>query len=995
VVDPSSLTLNVDRAIARKSFGDFCGHIDPFYKTGRHIKIMVENLEALFHNDIQKLAIFMPPRHSKSLHASERFPAWWLGNRPSDQIILASFTADVATKSARKARAILAAPSWPFPGVSLDPTSKAAREWRTNKGGVLKAAGIQGTVTSYGAHLLAIDDPFSGRAEADSLTYRNMAWDFYIETARTRLMPMGKELLMQCMTGDTSVTMADGTLRRLDQIKVGDLVATYDQGYVSSASVLGWKNQGDDQVFSIITNGGVKVRANARHPFLVKRKGENAWVRLSDIRVGDKIASISCYGKALLAPLKDATCQQGPRASARHITTKTDGIGAFARLRSRLLSGVKRIYAIATDLKSQNSKRCFCPKTVDAPSAFSHLLRSIRALIGQINCASITTTTREQCEDSFATTATSCSHTRMISQQSFEQQPIISKVTPSREQGRAPDFNYDTVYAIVPDGKEIVYDVQIERTENFIANGLVSHNTRWHEDDLAGRILNSPGSEQWTVLEMPALAMCPICESIVPCIHGIRDSIGRLPGEELWPEFGLVIPRPGKDPIGNRAFWSVYQQKPRPDAGNLFQRDWMKRRWKALPAMTRVVFFVDGAWETGVANDRSAIACWGTNGIDYYLIDAWADRVTYPDLKAKFKDYYRRWSQEYPTLVPLVEKAASGMALVQEMSADTGIPIIGVGVHKKKFARAESISHVFESGKVVLPESAPWLDDWIEEHTGFPAMTHDDYVDTTSGALTRLLEMMSGGVFDEAFDATIHATAIPANLPPFAYDPRRPLMLAAEFTPGKFTALVAQWRAQEAYRDGVIIERDAPRDRWRYPVPDWQQRLIYIFDEIVLQKADADPSEFAARFIERFGLQARQQGVILFGGPSGNSQVQLDASTNWAIFARELTQAGISWQSQIETVDPGIEQRVNALKAQLKGVDGYGLAVDAARCQNFVRDMNEVQWSPDGRRLDTKKEAMLASAAQAASHLAHRLRVIAQTREVKQITGARGDFFAR
>src|SRR6185312_7122864 len=88
------------------------------------------------------------------------------------------------------------------------------------------------------------------------------------------------------------------------------------------------------------------------------------------------------------------------------------------------------------------------------------------------------------------------------------------------------EITTDEIVSITPFGYEEVFDLQIDRTENFIANGLVSHNTRWHEDDLAGRLLaqQGAGGEQWKVLSLPAVAK-------------EDDALGRKPGDPLWPEY--------------------------------------------------------------------------------------------------------------------------------------------------------------------------------------------------------------------------------------------------------------------------------------------------------------------------------------------------------------------------------------------------------------------------------------------------------------------------
>jgi predicted phage terminase large subunit-like protein len=248
--------------------------------------------------------------------------------------------------------------------------------------------------------------------------------------------------------------------------------------------------------------------------------------------------------------------------------------------------------------------------------------------------------------------------------------------------------------------------------------------TRWTEDDIPGRILNSGAARKWEVLRLPAIAE-------------ENDPLSRNKGEELAPELGVYIPRPDLGEISTRGFEALYQGNPTPQEGDLFKRAWFSRRYDALPEMKRVAMYLDGAWKEGIGNDRSAIGLWGTDGINYYLIDAWAGRVEYPDLKLKMYDYWKRWREIAPTVWPCVEDAASGIPIIQEFRRTTNIPIVGVKVDKSKYTRAEAVTPLFESMRCLLPEDAPWLDEWIEEHLSFPGK-HDDMVDTTSGALARL-----------------------------------------------------------------------------------------------------------------------------------------------------------------------------------------------------------------------------------------------------------------
>lgn len=86
----------------------------------------------------------------------------------------------------------------------------------------------------------------------------------------------------------------------------------------------------------------------------------------------------------------------------------------------------------------------------------------------------------------------------------------------------------------------------------------------------------------------------------------------------------------------------------------------------------------------------------------------------------------------------LIEDRASGQGLIQELRHSTRLPIIAVKVDTDKMSRAQSVTPLIEAGKVFLPESARWLNDYIDELAGFPAAVHDDAVDSTTPALNFL-----------------------------------------------------------------------------------------------------------------------------------------------------------------------------------------------------------------------------------------------------------------
>jgi predicted phage terminase large subunit-like protein len=178
---------------------EFTKHTNPLYVPAAHHYRIAEKLEAVERGEIDRLMIFMPPRHGKSELASKRFPAWCLGRKPTRQIIAASYNSDLANDFGRNVRNIVDEPEFSevFPNVSLASDSHAANRMNTNHGGAYVAAGVGTAVTGRGAHIALIDDPFKDREEADSERRRELVWDWYRSTLFTRLMPAGAIVLIQ------------------------------------------------------------------------------------------------------------------------------------------------------------------------------------------------------------------------------------------------------------------------------------------------------------------------------------------------------------------------------------------------------------------------------------------------------------------------------------------------------------------------------------------------------------------------------------------------------------------------------------------------------------------------------------------------------------------------------------------------------------------------------------------------------------------------------
>ena len=293
--------------------------------------------------------------------------------------------------------------------------------------------------------------------------------------------------------------------------------------------------------------------------------------------------------------------------------------------------------------------------------------------------------------------------------------------------------------------------LQVFRTRAQPGAGIIGIWTRWHADDAGGRLLEAAkkGGDQWQVVSLPAIAVQ-------------KDVLGRLPGEALWPEkFPLealmaIKNAPGGEGAGSHAFAALYQQDPEIAGGNIFKREWWKY-YRELPAVKRIVQSWDTAFKKGQENDFSCNTTWGFVDNGYPIIDFWKEKVEYPELKRMII-----WQAEKHTPdTILIEDKASGQSLIQDLQRNTRLPIKPIKVDSDKITRAHACSALVESGRVLLPENAPWVGDYVDSMAAFPSGPHDDDVDSSTQFLNWTNMMFPGwGLFEHYRDQAA------ANQPP-------------------------------------------------------------------------------------------------------------------------------------------------------------------------------------------------------------------------------------
>jgi predicted phage terminase large subunit-like protein len=139
----------------------------------------------------------------------------------------------------------------------------------------------------------------------------------------------------------------------------------------------------------------------------------------------------------------------------------------------------------------------------------------------------------------------------------------------------------------------------------------------------------------------------------------------------------------------------------------------------------------DTASKAGELNDYSVCTTWAIVADRYYLLDVVRERLEFPALKQRVVDEADRWGAQ----IVLIEDKGSGMSLLQELQSTGFYRGRGMNPVGDKASRLVGVTAMIEAGRVFLPHSAGWLEDFLLELCGFPAVRHDDQVDSTSQAL--------------------------------------------------------------------------------------------------------------------------------------------------------------------------------------------------------------------------------------------------------------------
>lgn len=265
--------------------------------------------------------------------------------------------------------------------------------------------------------------------------------------------------------------------------------------------------------------------------------------------------------------------------------------------------------------------------------------------------------------------------------------------------------------------------------------------TRWHPDDLIGRVEQMSRMNKglkWEIINLPA-----IIESEEEMA---MDPMGRGMGEALWPEYYTVnemYELKATLPAGD--WQALYKGQPRDAEGNVVKGGWFQR-YDRLPTngiifneagaeyterrVKRITLSVDCANKTTARSNYTVITVWVEDlKANHYLAHVLRRKIEFTEIATEINRLAEKWG----ATVALVENAGAGIQLLQQYAGKLLVPLIPIETNSKsKEFRFDGVTPMIEAGEVWLPKSAPWLSDYEEEVLAFPTGSADDQVDSTS-----------------------------------------------------------------------------------------------------------------------------------------------------------------------------------------------------------------------------------------------------------------------
>lgn len=762
----------VEREKAQADFMAFVKMMWPSFIHGRHHALMAKELEAIANGKNKRLIIALPPRHTKSQFASYLFPAWFLGKYPDKKIIQASNTAELAVGFGRNVRNLVGSDIYKkvFPGVDLKSDSKAAGRWSTNHSGeyfaclrrytlvetqrgLLPASQVKvgDSLLSAGHWAEVLDVYNSEHSKTVNVSGLDCSVDHPIWTMNRGWVFAGDmqptDVLCVASILDRMKALARRVYGYLEYTNVSSLVSDEVSLHESKKRKVGklWrardfcvrKMAGLSKLFG---RHGVSTVSCAyvgqdrqRWPVFTRklsvgdaaRAVKQSSIKRSDWGQNTFSARTVAWDNARSDTLSDSEWTR----SSQHGKEKKEELRSLGDPEG--LGWLRRYAARFFDCSSKNISEEEGRYERHMESARRAAQVILGLLLGVRHAGQVSVRSHEPRH--FVNFRTDKDHTFFAENILTHNCGVGGTMTGKGADCLIIDDPHSEAEAKLAQGDPTVFDGVYEwytsgPRQRLQPNGsIVIVATRWSDKDLTGKVLrNSRHEDEWKVIELPA---------ILPS------------GNPLWPEFwSLEELLALKEELPPYKWNAQYQQTPTGEAGAIIKREWWKR-WERdrPPACEFIIQSWDTAFTKNERSDYSACTTWGVfhlnedpSDVNIILLDAFKDKWEFPELK---KQAFASWQEWQPDAF-VVEAKAAGAPLIFELRR-MGIPVSEYTPSRgnDKFARLNSVTDLFASGKVWAPDTR-WADEVIEEMARFPNAEHDDLLDS---AVQGLIRFRQGG----------------------------------------------------------------------------------------------------------------------------------------------------------------------------------------------------------------------------------------------------------
>jgi predicted phage terminase large subunit-like protein len=696
-----------------------------------------------------------------------------------------------------------------FPDIQLAENDRGATMWKLqDKRGLYVCRGANAGVAGLRANMLNIDDPIKSVKDAKSQVVRDGLFRWITADLFSRRLPGCPIVLIMCLTGDTPVTLGDGSWKYMRDVIPGDVVRSYRDGKFVSRTVLNAVPQGADDVLSIRT-GNTEVKANARHPFYARvcthfapsgraqKWDPPRYVNAGDLKKGDKLIIANHVAKRdparvtideawLLGVVFGDGWVSTPCAGSKSIRIALGSKEAdnekisevFARVHNytlrRQISGRSKVLGcyrkkIVEWFEEYGIKQGGTAKTKRVPAwMFSQPVEVVRAFVDGMwfadgHVAKDNRHVMSLCNEDLVrdfqfllrALGQRVSRVRHYHDKDvpLPQGGVIDRdryaiaFRPNTETISLNPFIEQNIITIQSAGKQEVFDIQVADTEVFLADGCCTHNTRWHSDDPMGRL-------EELHLKKPDALPGPVKFINIPaeCTDPETDILGRKLGDWIWPEFYPAAHFETLRSTMQPGDWSsLFMGTPLDKMGTFisesdFQRyDNFPINKKGQPAsVKKTIISVDTAQKSTERSAYTAIQVFREDIKGQHFM---VDAVRIQHKLDDVVKMLQKMATNWEANYILIEDAGMGSQLLENYQGKFSCPLVnfdGKNKNSKEFMFDASTPWI-TMGRVLFPKQAVWLTDFINELVAFPDGKYKDQVDAFSQYCQHALARRSGG----------------------------------------------------------------------------------------------------------------------------------------------------------------------------------------------------------------------------------------------------------